>query len=175
MHSHDNLLFRLQLLVELDEASTIILKLKDPNLFPNTPNSESIESVFHELVAVLNIWRERLPNKNEDLFLWRDLFDQRIYINNNLMQRVKTIFQQNVRFEDPENEFKLSNFDDSSWNNLKFAQIERTYGYFKTISAIYKEEIKCESKYNFGGHEFYLKIKEMVKIKIIYNFKLIFR
>ena len=151
------------------------MKVKDSILMGN-PSQESIENIFHEISSILNMWRERMPNKNEDLTLWKDLLDQRSYINNIILSRLKRIIHQLVGNRNEESESdKLSCFDDIMWNNLKFAQIERTYGFFKTISLIYKEEIKNleiakpieTSAFN---QELYLKTKEIVFACILREF-----
>jgi len=154
-------------MVEIDEANNILMKIKDGILIGN-PSNESIENIFHEISSILNMWRERMPNKNEDLKLWKELLDQRIYINNVILLRLKKNVHQMLgnRNDDSESE-KLSCFDDMMWNNLKYAQMERTYGFFRTISLIMKEEAKFESLAkptpNNFNQDLYLKTKEMVK------------
>lgn len=158
-------------MVEIDESNNILLKVKDGILISNVSN-ESIENIFHEISSILNMWRERMPNKNEDLKLWKELLEQRIYINNIILQRLKKNVHQMLgnRTDDTESE-KLSCFDDIMWNNLKYAQIERTYGYFRTISILMKEESKNENMAKPPStnlnQELYLKTKEMVILSII--------
>ena len=164
--SHKTLLFKIQEMVEIDEANNILLKVKDGILMGN-PSQESIENIFHEISSILNMWRERMPNKNEDLTLWKDLLDQRSYINNIVLSRLKRIVHQLIGNRNDESEGdRLSSFDDMMWNSLKFAQIERTYGFYKTISVIYREENKIENSVkpvpNTVIQELYLKTKESV-------------
>ena len=104
-------------MVEIDESNNILLKVKDGILISNVSN-ESIENIFHEISSILNMWRERMPNKNEDLKLWKELLDQRICINNIILQRLKKNVHQMLgnRADDTESE-KLSCFDDVLWNN----------------------------------------------------------
>ena len=159
-------------MVEIDESNNILLKVKDGILISNVSN-ESIENIFHEISSILNMWRERMPNKNEDLKLWKELLDQRICINNIILQRLKKNVHQMLgnRADDTESE-KLSCFDDVIWNNLKYAQIERTYGYFRTISILMKEESRNENMAKPPtnlNQELYLKTKEMVIFSLFLN------
>lgn len=155
-------------MVEIDEANNILQKIKE-NIILGNPSQEAIENIFHEISSILNMWRERMPNKNEDLNLWKDLLDQRSYINNIIMLRLRKIIHNLLaanRTEESDSVDKLNCFDDIMWNNLKYAQIERTYACFKTISLLYKEETKNENmvkpNQNLFNHEIYLKTKEIV-------------
>lgn len=152
-------------MVELEEASSVIIKLKEGNLLGNQ-SPDIVDNVFHDLMTFLNVWRERLPHKNEDLSLWRDLLDQRNHLNNYVNIRLKRIFSSIIRNDDMETEYKLGYFDDTLWNNLKYAQIERNYSFYKTISMVCREDAKNENRMNMltagSGNEFYLKQKETV-------------
>jgi hypothetical protein len=165
LKSHINILFKIQQTIELEEASSVITKLKEGTILGNQ-SPEIVDNIFHDLMTFLNVWRERLPHKNEDLCLWRDLMDQRNYLNNVVNTKLKRIFSSIIRPDDIETEAKLGYFDDTLWNNLKYAQIERNYSFFKTISNICRDDAKNDGRLNMAtvgaGNEFYLKQKETV-------------
>lgn len=170
--AHRNLLFKIQQLVEIDESNNILIKIKE-GIVMNNSSQDVIENIFHEINLILNMWRERMPKKNEDITDWTDILDQRNFVNKILISRLKKGLHQAIinRTDDSEYE-KLGCFDDTLWNTLKFAQIERNYGYFKTISKLYKEENKIENVVKLNpnqpslspnaNQELYLKTKEFV-------------
>lgn len=109
-----------------------------------------------------------MPNKNEDIINWIDIIDQRNHANNIIIARLKKGINHLMANRPDESEYeKLTSFDDSLWNTLKFVQIERNYGYFKTIAKLYKEDLKIENysktPQNINqNQELYLKTKEFV-------------
>lgn len=165
--AYRNLLFKIQQLVEIEESNNILMKIKEGILIGNS-TQDVIENIFHEISSILNMWRERMPNKNEDIINWIDILDQRNYANNIIIARLKKGISHLMVNRPEESEYeKLSSFDDTLWNTLKFVQIERNYGYFKTIAKLYKEDLKLENSgktpQNVNqNQELYLKTKEFV-------------
>jgi hypothetical protein len=70
-----------------------------------------------DIRAVINIWRERLPDKCEPLRVWKDLLESR----NCIFYQIKTIVDS--KQIDPY-------IQDIPWNLLKLAQVSRKHRLF---------------------------------------------
>ena len=66
MNIHRGLLARIQTLIEIEEAAGIMSRIKEKE---NVENPK--EHFAHYLTIHMNTWRSRMPNKHEDLTLWK--------------------------------------------------------------------------------------------------------
>jgi hypothetical protein len=159
--SHIQALLKIQSFVELEEGFSLIPKLTQQpystNPSPSTP--DPLEILFQEMIMHMNLWRERLPHKNEDLTTWKMIIDQRNFIYFTLQKRLARYLKNFLTSSDEnDNMNKLCSFQDVVWNNLKYGQIERSYGYFGNI--IKTNEKKDTSTFQLP--EVFMKTRETV-------------
>ena len=111
------------------------------------------------MIMHMNLWRERLPHKYEDLTTWKMITDQRNFIYYTLQKRLARYLKNFLTSTDEnDNMNKLCSFQDITWNTLKYGQIERSYGYFGNIIKL--NEKKDTS--NFQIPEVFMKTRETV-------------
>jgi transformation/transcription domain-associated protein len=72
-NTHIPLLHQFQLMVELQEASTIQANLASTNI-------SNVDQKNSELKSILQIWRDRLPNMWDDINIWSDLVAWRQHV-----------------------------------------------------------------------------------------------
>lgn len=86
INSHKHIITRLQLLVEIDEATSIISKIKEKESMDVMK-----EHFTHQLIAHMDIWKSRIPSKVEDLTIWKTIMDQRNYLYNLIKKKLETL------------------------------------------------------------------------------------
>ena len=83
--SHIGLLHMFQQFTELQESQQILTGLSPSQ---NSPRNQLVQ----EIKSILGTWRERLPNRWDDINMWNDLLSWRQYI----FTAINTAFQQLV-------------------------------------------------------------------------------
>jgi len=179
-NSHKNILVRLQSLVEIDEASSIISKIKEKEYVDVMK-----EHFAHQLIAHMDIWKSRMPSKVEDLVIWKAVIDQRNFLYGLVKKRLELLLNNastsasaagamtggpgsagNTVPSTPGKELitdvekKLGYFSDIIWNNLKYSSIERRFDYFGQTKGNSFKPTHAESLQTPG--EVYLSVKEQI-------------
>ena len=182
-NSHKNILVRLQSLVEIDEATSIISKIREKEYVDGMK-----EHFAHQLIAHMDIWKSRMPSKVEDLTIWKTIVDQRNYLYNLIKKRLDLLLANANANQNQANnpmggmgtmpstpgketgitdvEKKLGYFSDIIWNNLKYASIERRFDFFGQLKGT-NRQIWNEIPQTPG--EIYLSMKEQVLIFSFYK------
>lgn len=163
-------MIRFQSLVEIDEASSMISKIKDRE------SSEAPKEHFaNQLVAHMEVWKSRMPAKHEDLTVWKSILDQRNFLYSYIKKRLEMVInstQTSNSTTTPEGglseiDKKLNYFSDIIWNNLKYASIERKFEHFGQVRSGSTQFWK-DNPSNPG--EMYLSIKEQVMYRLNCHF-----
>eukprot|EP01135_Chromosphaera_perkinsii_P011002 Nk52_evm36s2309 gene=Nk52_evmTU36s2309 len=147
--SHLPILQMLQQFVELNESYQILCALKEPS-------SERIQCI-PELKAILGLWRERLPNKWEDIVLW----DEVITWRHKIFSAINRVFQPLA------NEHMMTNntlaymgFHEMAWSVNRFAHIARKHN---LLDVCLLSLNKIYSLPNIEVQDAFLKLKEQAK------------
>lgn len=124
--SHVPLLHMFQQYVELSEASNIQANL-------SSTIAANIEVKSQELKGILQTWRERLPNKWEDINMWSDLvaWRQHVFttINKAYVPLIPQLTQQGAaNGGTPTSSYGYRGYHETAWIINRFANVARKHG-----------------------------------------------
>lgn len=149
----DNLSFKGNLLVELEESSRILLEL---NSFARSQVYE--ESRLEKILQILTSWRERLPNEWEYLNVWNELLTWRNHMYKVLVNAFQAV-KESRGLEIPSNLLSLG-VNESAWSVNTFAKVARKQGLTEVC-------LQCFQKmYHFPtmhSNEYFTKVKQQAK------------
>lgn len=181
-HQQNNMLVKIECLIELEEGE----KIKDESNFTshnNPPTAsdhkeylDTLAKVVQSIYTEINYWRERMPNKNEDLTVWNAILGQRNMLYEFIKKKIICLFEAVVNSASHNNSYNnkpeklLVPYTDIEWNKLKLMKQNRNFDVYtkdKTIqSNLYLDEVYLRDKERF--YETMLHKKDMVSaLKII--------
>ena len=98
---------------------------------------DTLAKVVQSVYTQINSWRERMPNKNEDLTVWHSILGQRNMIYENTKKKISVLYDNvistanNINASNiPKPDKLLFPYTDIEWNNLKLRKQKRKYGLF---------------------------------------------
>lgn len=144
-------------MLELEEGYKIKEESQlQPNIEPREASYEALTKVVQFIFNEINTWRERLPNKFEDLSIWRSILEQRNVMFGHLRKRMQELLDSNLKInniQEPSSKL-LVPYTDIEWNNLKMMKQQRIFGIF----SISKYNVPDEMLYY---EDVFLKNKEL--------------
>jgi transformation/transcription domain-associated protein len=147
---HVSLLSSFQQLVELQESIEMLAIVQR-----NVHNSSSVSSTLAaDLKSYTLVWRERLPNEWESLPFWTNLFTWR----NHMFFLINNYIKLN------DISAVSSEYHDTAWNIIKFAEIARK----QQLPTVCLSALKNLSELPFGlePHEQFAQVCEQVRVCI---------
>jgi transformation/transcription domain-associated protein len=154
--AHVPLLQIFQQLVELQEASTIFASLAVTNATNLDPRST-------ELKQLMQTWRERLPNRWDDINAWSDLVAWRQHVfsavNKAYLPLVPQI-QQNGATSSSTNSYAYRGYHETAWIVNRFAHVARKH-YLNDVCI--SSLTKIYTLPNIEIQEAFLKLREQAK------------
>jgi transformation/transcription domain-associated protein len=120
--AHIPLLQHFQQFVELQEAVQIFGSL-------STTNAQNLEKKSQDLKMVLQAWRDRLPNLQDDISIWSDLVAWRSNVFNAINQAYIPLIQNLPRDANTNNSdtFGYRGFHETAWIINRFAHVARKH------------------------------------------------
>lgn len=122
--AHIPLLHHFQQFVELQEAVQIFGSLANTN-------AANLEKKSSDLKLVLQAWRERLPNRDDDITLWSDLVAWRQNVFGAINKTYIPLINQNNTPGAPQgttNTYGFRGYHETAWIINRFAQTARKHG-----------------------------------------------
>jgi transformation/transcription domain-associated protein len=153
--AHVPLLQHFQQFVELQEAVQIFGSLSQTN-------AQNLEKKSSELKMVLQAWRERLPNIQDDINLWSDLvaWRQNVFhaINNAYMPLINS--QANSNANNNTNTYGYRGYHETAWIINRFAHVARKHD---LLDVCFTSLTKIYTLPNIEISEAFLKLREQAR------------
>lgn len=153
--AHIPLLQHFQQFVELQEAVQIFGSLSQTN-------AQNLEKKSSELKMVLQAWRERLPNVQDDINLWSDLvaWRQNVFhaINNAYMPLINS--QSNNNANTNTNTYGFRGYHETAWIINRFAHVARKHD---LLDVCFTSLNKIYTLPNIEISEAFLKLREQAR------------
>jgi transformation/transcription domain-associated protein len=153
--AHVPLLQHFQQFVELQEAVQIFGSLSQTN-------AQNLEKKSSELKMVLQAWRERLPNIQDDINLWSDLvaWRQNVFhaINNAYMPLINS--QGNNNANTNTNTYGFRGYHETAWIINRFAHVARKHD---LLDVCFTSLTKIYTLPNIEISEAFLKLREQAR------------
>ncbi|KAF9453072.1 FAT-domain-containing protein [Macrolepiota fuliginosa MF-IS2] len=153
--AHVPLLQHFQQFVELQEAVQIFGSLSQTN-------AQNLEKKSSELKMVLQAWRERLPNIQDDINLWSDLvaWRQNVFhaINNAYMPLINN--QGNNNANTNTNTYGFRGYHETAWIINRFAHVARKHD---LLDVCFTSLTKIYTLPNIEISEAFLKLREQAR------------
>ncbi|XP_006460304.1 hypothetical protein AGABI2DRAFT_184795 [Agaricus bisporus var. bisporus H97] len=154
-NAHVPLLQHFQQFVELQEAVQIFGSLSQTN-------AQNLEKKSSELKMVLQAWRERLPNIQDDINLWSDLvaWRQNVFhaINNAYMPLINN--QGNNNANNNTNTYGYRGYHETAWIINRFAHVARKHD---LLDVCFTSLTKIYTLPNIEISEAFLKLREQAR------------
>jgi transformation/transcription domain-associated protein len=152
--AHIPLLHNFQLFLELKEASVMMLTLI-------TTTHALLDKKAMEMKAILQAWRDRLPNPHDDIGLWNDLVSWRQHVFHTINRYYLPLLEGNGAAQAPNvNTHAHRGHHESAWIINRFAHTARKHGLLdvchKSLNDIYKLP-------NIEISEAFLKLREQAR------------
>ncbi|KAK6988322.1 histone acetylase complex subunit [Favolaschia claudopus] len=146
--AHVPLLQHFQQFVELQEAVQIFGSL-------STTTAQNLEKKYSDLKMVLQAWRERLPNRHDDISIWSDLVAWR---QNG--EQAPPINNQNGGATNNTQTFGYRGYHETAWIINRFAHVARKHD---LLDACFTSLIKIYTLPNIEISEAFLKLREQAR------------
>ena len=152
--AHIPLLHNFQLFLELKEATVMMLTLI-------TTTHALLDKKAMEMKAILQAWRDRLPNPHDDIGLWNDLVSWRQHVFHTINRYYLPLLDGNGAAQAPNvNTHAHRGHHESAWIINRFAHTARKHGLLdvchKSLNDIYKLP-------NIEISEAFLKLREQAR------------
>ena len=136
--AHAKLLHYFHRLVEIRESGQIMVET----------NNHSTGKTLPDLKNLLNAWRHRLPNDDEDLIVWDEIFTWRAHMFNAITS--------NFHWSDPST---LATLHDRPWTAIKMSKVARKQGMQQTAFLLLNRLTDSRS---MDVSDAYLKLREQI-------------
>ncbi|EFC49986.1 predicted protein [Naegleria gruberi] len=140
--NHTFMLHIFQQLYELNESATLLTDTKKP-------------ISTNELKGFLTTWRDRLPNKWEDIGIWNDIFTWRCHILKKAIER----FDQKEEFA----HHRALLLNETIWSLHKFSKISRKQNFIEPALRMLSETGKLLPTLTSETSEVFVRIIEIIK------------
>lgn len=90
---------------------------------------DTLAKVVQSVYTQINYWRERMPNKNEDLSVWHSILGQRNMLYENMKTKITKLYENVIDTVPSSNTININQFSksekllvpytDTEWNKLK--------------------------------------------------------
>ncbi|KAG2374407.1 hypothetical protein C9374_010691 [Naegleria lovaniensis] len=140
--NHTSMLQCFQQLYELNESASLLNDTKKP-------------LSTHELKGFLTTWRDRLPNKYEDISVWNDIFTWRCHLLKKAIER----FDQKDEFS----HHRALLLNETIWSLHKFAKIARKQNFIEPALKMLAETGKLLPTLTSETSEVFVRIIEVIK------------
>ena len=140
--NHTHMLHIFQQLFELNESAALMSETKKP-------------LTTNELKGFLTTWRDRLPNKWDDIGIWNDIFTWRYHLLKKAIERF-----------DLKDEFvphKTLLLNETIWTLHKFSKISRKQNFIEPALKMLSETGKLLPHLNSETSEVFVRIIEIIK------------
>ncbi|KAF8897572.1 hypothetical protein BD779DRAFT_388223 [Infundibulicybe gibba] len=155
--AHVPLLQHFQQFVELQEAVQIFGSLSQTN-------AQNLEKKSSELKMVLQAWRERLPNSQDDISIWSDLvaWRQNVFhsINNAYIPLIGGSNQGAATAASNSNTFGYRGYHETAWIINRFAHVARKH---ELLDVCFSSLTKIYTLPNIEISEAFLKLREQAR------------
>lgn len=140
--NHTSMLQCFQQLYELNESASLLNDTKRP-------------LTTHELKGFLTTWRDRLPNKYEDITVWNDIFTWRCHLLKKAIER----FDQKEEYS----HHRALLLNETIWSLHKFAKIARKQNFIEPALKMLAETGKLLPTLTSETSEVFVRIIEVIK------------
>jgi transformation/transcription domain-associated protein len=155
--AHVPLLQHFQQFVELQEAVQIFGSL-------STTNAQNLEKKSSDLKMVLQAWRERLPNLQDDISIWSDLvaWRQNVFnaINQSYIPLISNAPQAGGVAASSTNTFGYRGYHETAWIINRFAHVARKHD---LLDVCFSSLNKIYTLPNIEITEAFLKLREQAR------------
>ena len=151
--AHIPLLQHFQQFVELQEAVQIFGSL-------STTNAQNLEKKSSDLKMVLQAWRERLPNLQDDISIWSDLVAWRQNVFNAINQAYIPLIANVPSTSGNNNTFGYRGYHETAWIINRFAHVARKHD---LLDVCFSSLNKIYTLPNIEITEAFLKLREQAR------------
>lgn len=137
-HNQNRMLVKIECLLELEEGE----KIKEESLTGTSEQPSLVDAltkVVQSVYTQINSWRERMPDKHEDLSTWHSILGQRVtiyeFMKSKMMRLLDSVVNNQSNYgpgiaSGTATEKLLVPYTDIEWNRLRLLKQQRHFGVF---------------------------------------------